>query len=324
MALTELQPGKVCSSRRASAASHLVEGELEQAFRVEQEAVRVADAAAAVLRLRQIRVDDLREEAIGPVRVRAGAAGIDFLHFLPDPLAVLEPRHFHRHDPEAGHVEDVLGVMQEGHGVVIAADQQDLAVELDEPFERRAAAERKIPGCSEIRWRAFAPHTDEARDVVVDERSRIRTEELDERAVVARRARGRGIERRHLVEDLALDRARIDAASDVVVVVRAARIHHHRAAIGERVLDREVNLIRAAGDLADRPHRGVDHDGVARRDTEWPRRRRPAPLVNTRGEIYTAGFAAPLVVIDGASLLNIDERHSQQHAPKLDDNSSPI
>jgi len=89
--------------------------------------MRVADAAAAILRLREIAIHDLREEAIRPVGMRAGAARVDLLHLFPDADTVVEDRHFKHRDAQAGHVEDVLGVMQERHLIVIAADQQDLA-----------------------------------------------------------------------------------------------------------------------------------------------------------------------------------------------------
>ena len=113
--------------------------------------MRVADAAAAVLRLRQVGVDDLREEAIRPVRMRAGAAGVDFLHLLPDSLAVLEHRHFEAGDAQTGTVEDVLGVVQERDGVVIAADQQNLSVELAKRSSAEPLPNAKSHGCSEIR-----------------------------------------------------------------------------------------------------------------------------------------------------------------------------
>jgi hypothetical protein len=34
----------------------------------------------------------------------------------------------------------VLGIVEEGHRIVIAPDQQDLAVQLYEPFERRVTS----------------------------------------------------------------------------------------------------------------------------------------------------------------------------------------
>ena len=118
--------------------------EVEQAARVEQHAVGVADAPALIARLREIRVDQPREKPVGPVGVRAFRC-VDFLLVAPHPLAVLQHRHFVFRDNLVGNVDDVLGVVEEGDGVVIAADQQDLAIELDEAFERRAVAERVAP-----------------------------------------------------------------------------------------------------------------------------------------------------------------------------------
>ena len=65
-----------------------------------------------------------------------------------------------------------------------------------------------------------------------------------------------------------LVRSGIDTAPDIVVAIGAAGIHHQRATLGQRILDREMNLIRTTGDRPDRPHRRMDHHGVARRDTQ--------------------------------------------------------
>ena len=58
------------------------------------------------------------------------------------------------------------------------------------------------------------------------------------------------------------------AAPDLVVVLRAAGVHHQRAVAGQRILERQVNLVGAAGNRADRAHRGVHHHHLARRDAK--------------------------------------------------------
>src|SRR5687768_12089470 len=124
---------------------HLRQGDLEETSGIGQETMRVADAAAAIARPRQMRVDDLRKEARWPARMRPGAAGVDLLHLLPDPLAVLEHRHLESRDALPRDLDDVLRVVQKGDVVVVATDEQDLAVEIQEALERRPAPERVVP-----------------------------------------------------------------------------------------------------------------------------------------------------------------------------------
>ena len=63
----------------------------------------------------------------------------------------------------------MLGVMEEGHGIVIAAEQQDLAVEPQEPLERRVVAEGVVPRLTRDQVGGMLPPHDEARDVRVDQ-----------------------------------------------------------------------------------------------------------------------------------------------------------
>src|SRR3954462_9220617 len=108
--------------------------------------MHVAGAAAAIVRVRQVRVHDLRKKAVGPVRMRARAARVDFLHLSPHARTVLDHGNLETGNPEAGHVKDVLGVVKEGDGVVIAPEQQNFAVELNESLEGRSLPECEVPG----------------------------------------------------------------------------------------------------------------------------------------------------------------------------------
>ena len=58
------------------------------------------------------------------------------------------------------------------------------------------------------------------------------------------------------------------AAPDLVVKLRAADVHHQRPALGDDILQREVDLIGPAGHVANRTHRRMNHQRVARRDAE--------------------------------------------------------
>ncbi len=74
-------------------------------------------------------IDDLREEAIWPVRMSAIARGIKFLHRAPDPTAILNDGHLIARDSLSWNVHDVLHVMEEGYGIVVGTEQDDLAIE---------------------------------------------------------------------------------------------------------------------------------------------------------------------------------------------------
>ncbi len=177
------------SSRRAACAIgchrlHHRQGKCQQPSRVEQETLRVADSPAVVAGLGQIRVHEPREEAVGPVRMRP-VAGIELLHVPPDACAAVADGHLEPRHALARDVDDVLGVVKEGHGVVIAAEQQDLAVERDEPIEGRGATEGVVPRLLRVQVLGMPAPRDKARDVMVDSRTRIRAKEFDEGAVLA-------------------------------------------------------------------------------------------------------------------------------------------
>ena len=76
-----------------------------------------------------------------------------------NPPAMLDDRHAESRYPLAGDVDDVFGVVEKGDGVMIAAEQQDLAAEREKPFEGRPVAEGVVPGWLEIRCAACLPHT---------------------------------------------------------------------------------------------------------------------------------------------------------------------
>ena len=46
----------------------------------------------------------------------------------------------------SGDIDDVLGVVEKGDGVVIAAEQQDPAIHTGETFQRRSVTEGIVPG----------------------------------------------------------------------------------------------------------------------------------------------------------------------------------
>jgi len=163
----------------------------------------------------------------------------------------------------------VLGVVEEGHGIVVAAEQEDLAVELQEPLEGRPTAERVVPRLpgNEVDGLS-APH-DEACDVRMDHGAGIRAQELDQRSVVARGSCREGIEGGKLFEQLAfLVRAEV-AAPGFVVVGGTAGVHHQRPVGGNGVLECEMDLVGPASDLPDRANGGMHHERVARSDAQF-------------------------------------------------------
>ena len=81
---------------------------------------------------------------------------------------MFEDRHHELRHALVGDVCDMLRVMEEGRGVVIAAEQQDLAIELDEPLERRLVAERIVPRLPRDQMLGVLPPHDEARHVRID------------------------------------------------------------------------------------------------------------------------------------------------------------
>jgi chromate reductase len=107
-------------------------------------ALRGADTAAAIARSRQVGIDETSKKAIRPVAMRAFAR-VDLLHLAPDAAAVFRDRHLERGDALPGDVDDVLGVVEERDVIVIAAEEQDAAIELHEAVERRSRAEGEVP-----------------------------------------------------------------------------------------------------------------------------------------------------------------------------------
>ena len=202
----------------------------------------------------------------------AVGGGVEFLHLAPHANAVFFDRHEKRHDPLAGDVDDVLGVMEERDGVVVASEKQDFSVELDESLERRSMSEREVPRLLRDQMVRLPSRDDEPRHVAVDGRARVGAEELDERAVVALRTVGQRIEGRQLLQQLALGRRIQMPAPDLVVVGRTARVHHQRAGRRQRVSQREMNLVGPAGDFPHCAHRGVQHHRVAGGDSKGTER----------------------------------------------------
>src|SRR5262245_7951434 len=108
----------------------------------------------------------------------------------------------------------------------------------------------------------------ESRDVMVDDGARECPEEFNQNAMRSRRPRRQRIERRLLLEDLSFLFQREYSPSNVVVVVGTADIHHQRARSAERVAQRKMNLIGAAGSFSNASHRRVEHHDIARDYTE--------------------------------------------------------
>src|SRR5688572_21932118 len=224
--------------------------------------VRVPDTPAGVSCRGEVLVHNLREKPWRPVGMRA-ARGVELGHVAPYALAACHDRHLEADDPLVGNVHDVLGVMEECHGVVIGAEEQDLAVESDQSLEDRAGAKRVVPRL--LGEQVVCPRApdDESRRVAVDPRAGVRAEELDQGAVIPGRARGLGVEWWQLLDKLGLLLGCEISASDLVDVLRTARVHDQCAILGDDVLDREMNLVGTAGDLPDGADRRVHHHDVA-------------------------------------------------------------
>ena len=97
--------------------------------------------------------------------------------------------------------------------------------------------------------------------------------------MIARRARGLRIEGRQFVEDFRFFRRRQIPPPDFVDVARAAGIHEKRAGVRERVLERKMDLVGSAGDLADGAHRRMDHHDVPPHDAERAEVRRQSGAI---------------------------------------------
>ncbi len=61
---------------------------------------------------------------------------IEFFHIAPHPSTAFLDRHLITRDALAWDVGDMVRVMEKGDCVVIGAEQQDLAIELQKPIER--------------------------------------------------------------------------------------------------------------------------------------------------------------------------------------------
>ena len=167
----------------------------------------------------------------------------------------------------------MLDVVKECDRVVVAPEQQNLAIERGESVQRRIVPEGIVPGLRGKQLvrrasptRRTAPHAELTRE------PGIRPQELDEHTMVPRRARGFGVERRQLLEDLRFLRGRQIAASNFVDVAAGnPRTSSSVPFAGQRVLEREMDLIRAAGYVADRAYRRVHHHDIAGGDAKRPK-----------------------------------------------------
>ena len=160
--------------------------------------------------------------------------------------------HLETDDALVRDVDNMLGIVKKRHRVVIASEEQDFAVQPDESLERRVVAKRVVPGLRRDQMIGVLSPYDESGDVGVDLRAGKRAEKLDQRAVVALRSGSLRIECRKLLEDLALISLTEMAATNVVVIVGATRVHHQRPVTRHRILQREMNLIGTACNRADR------------------------------------------------------------------------
>src|SRR5690242_20525073 len=94
---------------------------------------------------------------------------------------------------------------------------------------------------------------DEPGNVVIDAGPRIGAEELYQSTIVARGARRLRIEGRELGEHLRLLLRCEIAAPNLIDISWAGCIHQDATAGRDRILDGEVDLVRAAGHGADGP-----------------------------------------------------------------------
>jgi hypothetical protein len=147
---------------------------------IEQEGPRVAHRPPALRVARRCSSTIRAKNLGGQCACATGVARVELFHPPPHALALLEHRHLVACDALVREVRDVLGVMQEGHLVVVRPEQQDPAAKLHEPLERRAGAERVVPRLvGEEMRRVRAPATNR-RDVVVHDRARVGAQHLDE------------------------------------------------------------------------------------------------------------------------------------------------
>jgi hypothetical protein len=81
---------------------------------------RIPRPATVVPSLRDQAIDDLREEAIRPVRMSPITRSIEFLHRSPYSTAILNDGHLIPRDSLVWDINDVFRIVQESHGIVIA------------------------------------------------------------------------------------------------------------------------------------------------------------------------------------------------------------
>jgi hypothetical protein len=97
------------------------QSEVEQFPGTEHVSHRFPYSDTVVLCLGEQTIDDFREEAIWPVGMNTIGRGIEFFHSSPYPVAILHYGHLITRDSLVGNVDDMFNVVEEGHGIVIAA-----------------------------------------------------------------------------------------------------------------------------------------------------------------------------------------------------------
>jgi hypothetical protein len=191
-------------SRTLRDVDHDRQREIKQPARADEVTFRITDLPAIPGRLREVAIGELGEEPIGPVGVDAIAGRVELLHVAPNADSVLPDRHREPRHALARNIDNVLGIMQKRHRIVVGAKQQNLPIQFDESLQCGVVAERIVPRLTRYeKLRVLAPDN-ESRDMVIDARSRIGAQKLDEGAVALIRACRRGVERRKLLENFRL------------------------------------------------------------------------------------------------------------------------
>ena len=113
---------------------------------LDEEAFRANDSAGGVPGPGQIRVDQSAKKTRRPGRVGTGVGGVELFDVLPHADAAFIRALLNRGDLLPGKVDDMLDVVQEVTGIVIAAEQDRVpAIELHAPVERAPMAEWVVP-----------------------------------------------------------------------------------------------------------------------------------------------------------------------------------
>ena len=73
------------------------------------------------------------------------AGSIELLHITPYALTIFHHRHLVTRNALAGDIGDMFRVTEKRHGIVIGAQQCDLAIQMQEPLQRRAQSKGIIP-----------------------------------------------------------------------------------------------------------------------------------------------------------------------------------